>query len=731
MAEMRFSSEEEKKAEAELERKIDLLFEKEVELSSFRARLKSFAAAFLSSIGRKMVRLDELSAQSALRRSQQNPADPDLKSQSERAVDRYARSLRSLGKPEDLDRIPKEFVLTEDLKQKFIETLWKVHPDLDPDEGEKLLQKKLTRSARDALMQMEPARFPGILEEWTASPDSTKPPQNLPYFIRFIRKRAQVDERRHHIDSEFRDLTGSEMFKLKGKVEKALGEGLDILGTIQTQLDEEIRVLEEESPVGEPEIAIPPTQAPAAEEVKEQETEDGFFSQVSELMRRGLVLAEEKLSDSIRNDLMQVESENLNRDEKWTTYLRSGQRLLEQRNFGEAERLFASALGEAETFGARDSRVIESLNLLAKALRSQGKYGEIEPLYRRIVVFQKDVHGPDHPLVAKAMGNLAGLCRVLGKMDEAETLYMRSLVMLEKVHGSDHLDVAQNLANLASIFSAQGRHSEAESLYHRLVFSKERLLGPEHAELAADLNNLAMFYHSQGRYDEAEHLYHRAIKIEEKTVGTESPEVAMSLNNLAALYRAYGKYAHAEPHARRSVAINEKYLPPNHPNLAISLKTLASLRRAYGNYREAEEFYRRALEIEEKNLDPDHPDLAGGMNNLAVLYDTRGKFDQAEPLYKRALEIREKVLGPDHLDVALSLNNLAVLYFNLGRFAEAEPLFQRSLKIRTHRLGGSHADVAASLEGYAALLRKTDREPQAEELENQARRIRGALSQIA
>jgi len=723
MTEMRFSSEEEGKAEAELKDKISKLFEREIELSTLRANLKCFAAEFLSQVGVKIVQLDEYRAKEQVVFSEKEPGDQKRKQEMETAFDKYQMSLWSFGETEEVAKIPDSFLISEDLKTLFLDVLWKVHPDLDPDEGEKLLQKKLIRDACDALERMDPDRLHSIILEWDESPDSTKPPQNLPYFIRFIRKRAQVDERGHHVKTEIREIRGSDLYKLRSKVEGAQKNNQILLDEMAQKLDDEIRLLEEANP-NVSEQTIPVQEKTLPDPSSEAVELESFFTRISTLAGRGLELADDRLSLFIKRELENVTSSDLSKEERWDTYIRAGQRFFEQRNFPEAEKLFSSAVQEAESFDNTDSRLVDSLGYLSRVYRSQSKYEEMKPLYQRILDIQKNNFGPDHPETAKTMSNLAGLYRAIGRVDDAEDLYLRALVLQEKVHGPDHLEVAQNLSQLASIYSSQGRNQEAESILSRLIFSKERMFGPDHKELATDLNNLAMFYHTQGRYDEAEHLYFRAIRIEEKTVGTESAEVAMSLNNLAALYRAYGKYAHAEPHARRSVAINEKYLPPDHPNLAISLKTLASLRRAYGNYGEAEKYYRRALEIEEINLDPFHPDLAGSLNNLAVLYDTQGRLEEAEPLYLRALNIREKIFGPDHIDVALSLNNLAVLYLDLGRCKEAEPLFNRSLKIRKEKLGSDHLDVAASLEGYAALMRKTDRNPEAEELESKAKAIR-------
>jgi len=64
--------------------------------------------------------------------------------------------------------------------------------------------------------------------------------------------------------------------------------------------------------------------------------------------------------------------------------------------------------------------------------------------------------GPEHPDVAQSLNNLAELYRSQGRYAQAEPLYKRSLAMLEKVLGPDHPDVANSLNNLALLYDSQG-----------------------------------------------------------------------------------------------------------------------------------------------------------------------------------------------------------------------------------------------------------------------------------
>ena len=189
--------------------------------------------------------------------------------------------------------------------------------------------------------------------------------------------------------------------------------------------------------------------------------------------------------------------------------------------------------------------------------------------------------------MATALNNLAALYRSQGRYAEAEPLYRRSLKIAEAALGPDHPDVALSLNNLAGLYELQGRYADAEPLIRRSLKIKEAKLGPDHPDVAQSLNNLALLYESQGRYAEAEPLFRRSLTIREATLGPDHPDVAAALNNLAVLYESQGRYADAEPLIRRSLKIDEAKLGPDHPDVATDLNNLAALQVEQGQWTEA------------------------------------------------------------------------------------------------------------------------------------------------
>jgi tetratricopeptide (TPR) repeat protein len=65
------------------------------------------------------------------------------------------------------------------------------------------------------------------------------------------------------------------------------------------------------------------------------------------------------------------------------------------------------------------------LNNLALLYKTQGKYGQAEPLYKRSLAIREKALGPDHPAVARSLGSLAVLYRKTDRKQEAEKLELR------------------------------------------------------------------------------------------------------------------------------------------------------------------------------------------------------------------------------------------------------------------------------------------------------------------
>jgi tetratricopeptide (TPR) repeat protein len=374
----------------------------------------------------------------------------------------------------------------------------------------------------------------------------------------------------------------------------------------------------------------------------------------------------------------------------------------------EAEPLFRRALLiDEKVFGPEDLTVAVDLNNLAQLLRNTNRHAEAEPLISRVVEIFEVKLGPRHPHLATALDNLAQLLQVTGRFAAAEPLYRQALEINENALGPDHPHIAIALNNLALLLKDTNRLAEAEPLIERALAINEKRYGLAHPSVATSLGNLAQLLQDTNRLAEAEPLMRRALAIAEKSYGPEHPHVAASLSNLAALLKVTKQLAECEPLMWRVVAIFENTYGPNHPNVAIALNNLVQLLQERSRLAEAEPLMRRALAIDEKSYGSDHPEVATDLNNLAALLKVTNRPTEAEPLLRRALAINEKSYGPEHPNVAIDLNNLAQVLRAMNRLAEAEPLLRRELVIFlkfTRATGHPHPHLEAACRNYISLL---------------------------
>jgi tetratricopeptide (TPR) repeat protein len=226
---------------------------------------------------------------------------------------------------------------------------------------------------------------------------------------------------------------------------------------------------------------------------------------------------------------------------------------------------------------------------LATLLKIKALYREAELLVRRVLKIEEDSFGPQHPNVARELGNLAILLQATNRLPEAESLMRRSLQIDEASFGPQHPNVAIRLNNLAQLLHATDRLSEAEPLMRRALQIDEASFGPQHPNVARNLNNLAQLLQDTNRLSEAEPLMRRALQIDEDSFGPQHPEVAMDLNNLARLFQATNRLSETEPLMRRALEISEMSLGTEHPktqlvrgNLDLLLEKIAAQSRKKG-----------------------------------------------------------------------------------------------------------------------------------------------------
>ncbi|KAF7510444.1 hypothetical protein GJ744_006723 [Endocarpon pusillum] len=351
------------------------------------------------------------------------------------------------------------------------------------------------------------------------------------------------------------------------------------------------------------------------------------------------------------------------------------------------------------------SESLGSLELMALALRDQGKYEAAEEMHRRALDGYEKVSGKENPDTLTCVHNLASVLNDQGKYKAAEEMNQRALDGYEKVLGKEHPDTLMSVDNLASVLRDQGKYKAAEEMHRRALDGFEKVLGKEHPNTLTCVHNLAFVLRDQGKYKAAEEMNRRALDGYEKVLGKEHPDTLRSVNNLTLVLRDQGKYKAAEEMLQRALDGYEKVLGKEHPNTLTCVHNIAFVLRDQGKYKAAEEMNRRALDGFEKVLGKEHPNTLMSVDNLASVLRDQGKYEAAEEMHQRALDGYEKVLGKEHPDTLRSVDNLASTLSNQGKYEAAEEMNRRALDGREKVLGKEHPDTLTSVFGLAYLLK--------------------------
>ncbi|MBT9588146.1 tetratricopeptide repeat protein [bacterium] len=410
-----------------------------------------------------------------------------------------------------------------------------------------------------------------------------------------------------------------------------------------------------------------------------------------------------------------------------------------------------------KNLGTNHLDVATLLSDLAEHRRSQRRYRDAEPLFKRAFNIRKDNLGENDPAVAETLDSLGELYEEQGRSTQAAEAYSQALTVWEKLLGPEHEDVLRRLNNLVVLYRLYGKFAQAEPLYQRILGLHTEGEHPNPGDAAQDYCNLALLHAAQGKYDQAEQGLNKALKLLESVpdsqadqawtldqlgdvlaqqsryadgllrltqaqqkwqqgLGAEHPDLCVNLELLGRLHYRQGHWAEAEDCYRQSLALKERFLGPLHRESICVLGSVAEAVRAAGRQDESRSLHREVILRREKaaaqgddDRDSDQESSSGGRYGKAKLeaqqyaHQAAGparvykRYQEAEHLYLRALFAREQALGPNHPDIAYALGDLSELYKRHRKFEAALELGQRTLALRKSALGNLHPEVSLSL----------------------------------
>jgi len=240
------------------------LGQREADLADFERHLSLFETQYRRTLSDRYALLDDLADQIERARSQigtngqsGRTAGSDVDEQAIRENSGWFESGGPRGDGDDGDgsgqsqnwawawgeREPepaKRPVVGETAKRLFRKLARLIHPDLALNHAERERRTDLMVRANYAYEQGDEPTLQRLLDDWRRSPESvvgTRPEADLE---RTLRRIAQVHERIDGIGKHIEELEASAMGWLRHRVEKAAGEGWDLLSHMVKELDRQI-----------------------------------------------------------------------------------------------------------------------------------------------------------------------------------------------------------------------------------------------------------------------------------------------------------------------------------------------------------------------------------------------------------------------------------------------------------------------------------------------------------
>jgi tetratricopeptide (TPR) repeat protein len=297
-----------------------------------------------------------------------------------------------------------------------------------------------------------------------------------------------------------------------------------------------------------------------------------------------------------------------------------GQRHLDSRNYGEAEKHLVAALAEKHSGKHR----VQLFAQLAKAQLKQNKYA---------AAAESAKAGAD---LARASGDPASLCTALESLAEIQVAQgtpdaaIETLQSVERVNKqyfpTDLSRAVVTVRQRAKIQSQSGKWIAALESLNESVALAEQAWGPDHLEVAHMLSEIGSIHSKTGNHVEAQQMLQRALKIYRATSGFDSPEATEGLHSLAVSLEESGDLQGAASEYERFVSVRERQIGGNRKDVALAQVRLASLYIQSGRSSAARELLSQAITVLEINRDPG---LRDALEILAVAEDQANRPKEA------------------------------------------------------------------------------------------------------
>ena len=363
----------------------------------------------------------------------------------------------------------------------------------------------------------------------------------------------------------------------------------------------------------------------------------------------------------------------------------------------------------------RPADILASLLTAGNAANAQGNRAAAESLYRRAVVMAEELHGPDHPELARPL-TLLGQVVEQPPGDSSASLHRRALQVLRPTTDAEHRILTAAVMNSLGLnLHSRARYAEAESLYQQAVAIQRDMLGEGHPTTLTTLSNQAWVRQLAGDLTGAAATHEEILAARRATYGDRHLITARSLAALAEVVYLQGNYDSAATLNRQVLVIRGEHYPAHSASVLYGLHMLARSLAAAGVVEEPDSLYREGM-LRARDAGLRTVVVARMINDYGTMLEARGRGDRAESIFRAAWEIYRDRGGADHPFTAIVLGNVAGALRTQGKFAAAESLYRASLGSMLKSWPDTHPTVAATRMSLGNVLADQGRHRDAEPL---------------
>ena len=291
------------------------------------------------------------------------------------------------------------------------------------------------------------------------------------------------------------------------------------------------------------------------------------------------------------------------------------------------------------TIGHAHPKVADALHRKGTCLWDLARYSEGEESLREAVRLRIVCYGPESEPALRSLINLAGLLQEEGKIGEAERLYSRLLAIWKR----QGVPLSQGVVNnLGSFYTALGRFALAESLFAGVMRSPAWT-----GEDPFILTNLGLLYQETARPESAEVAFKRSIAAFDAVEGKDNPDNAIRgyfRLNLGELYRRTGRQAGAESTLVEAMNIIGRTGRTNFISGLRGARALAELAMDTRQFQKAERWLDYLCTETAATLGTEHPDMIGNYLSRERFHTLRQEHDEALRYARLATGLALRVL---------------------------------------------------------------------------------------